>query len=222
MGVRELYDAYGARLLCYPLQGYSTPTATQPPAWRHRSETLLMDGQIKTHGLPGALAFLYLNDILREYPAAAHQQSAGLFCLEWASLAILMHDLQKIYVGSAGANQPPENSQLRVSFRRDPLSFLITLVDQIQDFCRPNATFVPSGDKVRLSYPHACHAVDVTARPSGPMIITYCYQQRADYDKNTFEHKPKAQREYFDPNVGYVDWTGLPINSVRLLTRYEP
>jgi hypothetical protein len=222
MSARELYDAYGTRLLCYPFQNYSAPAAVQPAGWRRRTESLLLEGLSRTHGLPGALAFLYLNDVLRQFPDAADSDAKGLFCIEWAALAILMHDLQRLYVGKARNGAPPENSQLRISFRRDPLSFLLTLVDQIQDFCRPNAVFKATAGAVKLEYEHACHAVEITAQPRQPVRIVYCYEKTSDYDKNTAEHKPKAEREFFDPTVGYVDWSGLPISSIWLRTRHEP
>jgi hypothetical protein len=163
MEVHELYAAYGARLFCYPFQGYNAPSATQPLAWRQRTEKLLASGFAQTHGLPGALAFLYLNDILRDYPESPTAHARGVFCLEWAALAILMHDLQKLYWGNGDAGPPPENPQLRVRFQRDPLSFVLTLVDQIEDFCRPNSRFTPRPDLAEIRYDHTCRAVEVTS-----------------------------------------------------------
>lgn len=65
-------------------------------------------------------------------------------------MAILMHDMQKVFKGDGKHGPMPEHPHLQVSFRQDPLSFLVTLVDQIQDFGRPDARFTPSPEHVTL------------------------------------------------------------------------
>ena len=214
--VSKLYDEYGARLVSYPLHGYQAPSSIQPVAWRKHAEEMLRLGRADTHGLLGAMAFLFLNDIVRDFPEPQVGNAKGAFCIEWAAMAIMMHDMQKVYAGADG-KPTPAHPCLRVSFESDPLSFVVALVDQIQDFCRPNAKFSKgTSDSVKLMYPDSCTGVKVVVSKDGPMRLTYIFERLSDVLKNKAVFKREAERDYFDPSIGFLDWTGLPITGIHL------
>ncbi len=96
----------------------------------------------KTHGLPGALTYLYLNNQVRDWEDG--ENPFGLLIMELAALAMTMHDMQKLYCDTD--NDKPgtvrvERPYMRLSFARDPVSFVVTLADQVQAFHRFNAAF---------------------------------------------------------------------------------
>lgn len=214
--IGKLYEDYSSRLVCYPLHGYQASSKLHPVAWRKHAEDMLRLGRFETHGMPGAFAFLFLNDVIRDFPEPQSANAKGLFCLEWAAMAIMMHDMQKVYMGPSSGPRPAHPC-LRIQFKQDPLSFVMALVDQIQDFCRPSAKFSKVNDKlVGLEYPHACTSVKVTATDGGPMNITYFFTDEGDVIKNRAVFKRDAERDYFDPVNGFLDWTGLPITGVHL------
>jgi hypothetical protein len=217
-GVDAIYDHYKHRLVMYPFNGYQPYEATQPGEWTKRARSGVDAGFTHTHGVPGAFAFLYLNDILREYPRRAHSKAVSRFCIEWAAVAIAMHDLQKLYAGKRGLEPQPH---LRVVFQRDPLSFMLTLTDQLQDFGRPNAVFSRSGH-VTLTYTAACHRVEVRPGPkSDELTAWFYYGDKESARKNILECKPDAEDEYFHPKRGFLSSRGVPLPRIRLKPVYE-
>ena len=218
MGASEIYRSYSKRLVLFPLNGYSPVLNTQPSIWSDLVKVTLGRALADTHGMPGALAFLYLNDLLREYPEAPDNGACDRFCLEWASMAIMMHDMQKIYQGDAALGDPPENPHLRTSIERDPLSFVLTLVDQIQDFGRDNASFgLPVGMDVSFHCDAACTAVDVSLRPDNILDIAYHFADVGAFlTDQQHDCKPKTYSQYFRPDTGFIDLSGLAIGGVEL------
>lgn len=140
----EIAERYAGRLVFYPLNDYRGDDPAAPAGWRAQMKELVSKGLRKTHGLPGALAFLHLNDLLSVYPSGAAAPERR-FCVEWAAMAIMQHDMAGLYsdvdFSGGGLTSSVENPQLRVSFLRDPLSFVLTLSDLIEDFGRPDAGF---------------------------------------------------------------------------------
>ena len=217
-GADCIYRQFSDRLVLYPLNGYQCRGATQPGEWTSRCIEMLRVGLAKSHGLPGALSVLHLNDCLRAYPAWESQFAASRFCVEWAAMAIMMHDFQPLYAGKKTAAYP----HLRVSFARDPLSFVLTLVDQIQDFGRLNAKFSRPNGSPTIEYMSPCHRVDLEIEPSAAeMTIKYFYSSTKDYCKN-IRFKRDAQQEYFDPLTGYLHYDGFPVSTINLQAVYDP
>lgn len=219
-GVEWVHDHYRDRLLMYPLRGYQPFSATLPSEWIARCKETMYAAFSKTHGLPGALALLHLNDALREYPIMARDHAVSRFCIEWAAMAIMMHDMRGIYAGQ-GCSEPMPH--LRVSLTRDPLSFLLTLTDQIQDFGRINAAFARSGDRILVSYDAACHKVEIS-RVTLPreLHIKFYFKNGNAARMNASKFKRDDERDYFDPTSGYLDYHTLPIDRIRLLVEYDP
>lgn len=222
-GLSEIYDAFKKRLVLYPLNGYSPFGDMQPADWTDTGKRVLKMAFSQTHGMPGAISFLHLNDILREYPVTPNENACGRFCLEWAAMGILMHDMASIYRGAANNDSPPDNPHLRLKISRDPLSFVVTLVDQIQDFGRANAVFEKATNHVTLSYDTACTAVDLSlSKLDHSLEINYEYHDLEAYINNTSKFKPKAEKEYFNINTGFLDWSDLPVSHIHLATSYVP
>lgn len=96
----NLINSFGNRLMYCPLNGYRALDRNAPATWRARLTEITARALRRTHGLPGAIGFLYLNDVIRDYPRDA-THPIKQFCVEWAAMAILMHDMPGIYWGEA-------------------------------------------------------------------------------------------------------------------------
>jgi hypothetical protein len=215
----QVVAQFGHRLLFDALRGYQKENAACPSTWRERITQVTDSALSQTHGFPGALGFLHLNDCVRRYPSDA-QSPLHLLCVEWAAVAIMMHDMSKIYWGGGGTGTGmPANPFLRLRFDRDPLSALVTLVDVIEDFERPAVSYgaVGGGDeRVRLTYDTACAATDLKLDTSGVLTVHFAMVSPEDC-KRKLMCLPKDRREYFDVHHGYLDMSSLGINEVRLL-----
>jgi hypothetical protein len=220
----EIVEVFGHRLLFHALQGYRIPDAACPSSWRERLLRLTEISLNGTHGLPGALGFLHLNDCVRRYPHAA-QSPLHLLCVEWAAVAILMHDMGKVYWGEGASGEgTPENPFLRVGFDRDPLSAIVTLTDVIQDFERPTVSYGAvdvstsphsRDERVTLKYNGACAGTQLEIDACG--VLTLRYRMQTD-EMRAIKRTAllKEKREYFDAQYGYLDLSMLGITDVRM------
>jgi len=218
MGIEGIIDKYGQRLVFYPLSGYRKPDPTEPANWRETLRSLLRQGLNETHGVPGAISFLYLNDKIRQSFDGDADSPVRRFCVEWAAMAVMMHDMAKIYTDVEDGTVKQKNPQLRLSLANDPLSFLLTLTDQIQDFARPDACFTTlDGDSAQATYRSRCETVDLDWNDSlGRLRIIYSYSNPGDYFDNLTEFLPKNQLRYFHPTKGYLEYTNIGINRIEL------
>jgi len=219
----QVVDQFSHRLVFDALRGYQKEDAACPSNWRDRI-TLITDTALSSsHGLPGALGFLHLNDCVRRYPSLA-QSPLHLLCVEWVAAAIMMHDMSKIYWGKGVPGTGiPENLFLRLNFDRDPLSAIVTLVDLIQDFERPAVSYgyVGGGDeRVTLNYDKACSATELELDASGMLIVRYIMSTHQDCARKSM-YLAKDSHEYFDTHHGYLDMSSLGINEVRLLVKLQ-
>ncbi|MEN6489632.1 MAG: hypothetical protein ABFD66_12275 [Smithella sp.] len=213
----QIVELFGHRLLFCALQGYQMPNTTCPSTWHEKITHLTDIAMAKTHGLPGALGFLHLNDCVRRYPSD-QVSPLHLLCIEWAATAIMMHDMSNIYWGERrSSSDVPENAFLRLSFNKDPLSAIVTLVDVIQDFERPTATFGTSSSgraQVTIEYPSDC--IGTNFRLDGD-VLTIDYQMKDNASralKRSFV--PKTIHDYFDAQYGYLDMRSLGIDAVQI------
>lgn len=218
LGVNEIGKVFNQRLVLFPLRGYQKPDITTPDSWGQRVCKLIEQSMAKTHGLPGALSFLYMTDILRSFHDLS-DYPARRFRIEWAAMAILMHDMAGIYAEIDKDNHiTQKHDYLRLSLNRDPLSFVLTLADLIQDFARPSASFSnTSKHSVSVAFPKRCAGVtlewDSGTRTLG---IYYKYRNSSDYARNRNEFVPRNQILFFDPQVGYLDYQDASILNVKL------
>jgi len=231
---RRIAQQYSERLVLYPLKGYRDGDITAPAPWSDDFYKLVEDSLSKTHGLPGAIALLHLNDVIRKYPIDDYDRPISRFCIEWAAMAVMMHDMIKMYAkinddGKLERNNP----HLRLSLSRDPLSFMLTLTDLIQDFDRPDASFKMSAHRYSktdegkvfnqadfesvVNFDSRCRGVKLNWDPTNGLLkIIYYYKREGDFLKNRDDDIPKNQLLYFDPIIGYLDYSDAGIKKVEL------
>lgn len=212
---KDILEKFGHRLLFTPLRGYQKYNSASPSNWIDRIYELTDQALSKTHGFPGALGFLHLNDYLRKYPSSKGTPLQFL-CVEWAAAAIMMHDMAKIYWGTKKPGfEKPENFFLRLDFAKDPLSSFIALVDVIQDFERPTVSFGkdPNG-LVTLKYDKACASTQLEI-DSDELTIKFI-MENAQERSSKLSFLDKDQSMYFDPDFGFLNLSSLGINRVLL------
>ncbi|MEA4991754.1 hypothetical protein SDC9_14468 [bioreactor metagenome] len=215
---------YGDRLFMAPFKGYQLKAAAAPSTWQDSLNEMVRQSVTVTHGLPGAINFLHLNDMLRKYPD--HTKPMHRFGMEWAAMAIMMHDMAKLYGRVENGMLKVINPQLRVSFNRDPLSFLLTLTDLIQDFGRPDSRFKTHDNNkniVTVRYRHRCERVELKWDDNKKnLTILYKYKNKGDYLNNLLKFQPENEILYFDPEKGYLDYSWLGIERIKLAAAMYP
>ena len=218
----RLVKDFGDRLLYCPLNGYRILDRNAPSTWHQRLVDLTARALRRTHGFPGAIGFLYLNDVLRDYPAD-WTHPIRQFCVEWAAMAIMMHDMPAIYWGEK-TSTPPDNSHMRLRFEVDPLSCVIALADVLQDFSRPVANFQDNDRYVDLFYQDGCVSTELEldwAHLRGEMKIVYSYRDVSQHAAK-LNWLPKECHDYFDQQIGYLDLSATGVRGVRMESRLLP
>lgn len=219
-------SAYADRLVLLPFENYNTTSVPQPSSWPAEKQSLIKYCLEESHGLPGALFFLYLNDCLRLYPSESSHPVRRL-CVEWAAMAILMHDMKDVYWGKNG--ERPRIHQLRLRFDVDPLSTVLTLADIIQDFERHSAVFAPNPRASRDPAPQMsaapdshsmyaipCREVEVTFDDATKTLrINYKMANAAEASLKQ-AHLIKEQHQFFDPAAGFVDLSACGVDHVQM------
>lgn len=204
-------NAMRNRLLIYPFYGYSEVNIKHASSTYDKEVETLIDRALKeSHGLPGALGFMCLNDKIRNYrQIPSLQESSYRLILDYASIGIMMHDMEGLYWDNK-AKEMPKHSMLRLSFDVDPLSSLISMADILEEFQRPSAEFerIGGGD-VGLKYNFPCEETRIRIR-NGVLHIIYRYKSNALAGENRKRRKTEV-KEYFESRNGYVDLTSLGI-----------
>lgn len=159
----------------------------------------------KSHGVAGALAYHAYN---MEYRSAVATSTSALieFCQEWSCLAILMHDMQKAYA-LAGAGFP------KLDFNTDPLSYIISLADTMEDFNRPNADFTPKQKGCDIEYSFPSLSVELVEN-GGVAEIRYTMSPKTKDEQE--EKKVKDQKELFDQPDGYFDLASVGLTQLTI------
>lgn len=159
----------------------------------------------KSHGVIGALAYHAYNE---EYRSAVNTSTSALieFCQEWSSLAILMHDMQKAYaqVGSGFS---------KLDFNTDPLSYIISLADTLEDFNRPNAEFKIKQKGCEIEYSFPSLSVELEEN-EGVAEIRYTMSPKTKDEQE--EKKVKDQKELFDQPDGYFDLASVGLTQLTI------
>jgi hypothetical protein len=156
-----------------------------------------------------------LNDVLREYPEG--ESVLREFCVEWAAMAVMMHDMKDVYWGNNGTTTFPENKHLRLQLEVDPLSCIVTLADVLQDFERPSVEFRSNSDvEACATYSSEVRSAVLaySARRHTLQIVYRCIDANAARRKEAF--LSGDQEKYFDPQRGYLDFSACGIDRVEL------
>ncbi|MBF8272632.1 MAG: hypothetical protein HW380_1737 [Magnetococcales bacterium] len=206
-------------LFRFPFRGYRSQRSL--PLNHHASaeEREALQAALKdSHGLPGAITFLDLN-----HHVMAHRSprtlARGRLVLEMAATAIVMHDMQQVFLNRddkpayPGQARPPLRPYLRVEFLRDPVSFIVTLADQIQNYGRFSAKFFDSSKKsVRWEPDQAISGCCVQSSDDGDFLkLTMIYDpdHTGAFFLQMAKFNPEAQANFFHSNFGYLDYAGL-------------
>ena len=217
-GSEGVFDTIKDRLLIYPFYAYSDINRKHSSStWDSTVIRLIDEAMRSTHGFPGALGYLYLNDRTRLFQSKLTQNDALFrFVTEWSAVAIMMHDM-----GKMAKNHP----RFRFSFETDPLSALIAMADVIEEFNRPKGSFDSSAfndderrpSSVLLSYESPGIGVCVDASTSD-MTLEYFYdcEETAKINRN---FRIDEINEYFNGEDRFIDLRCLGINKVICSTK---
>lgn len=200
-------------LLMYPFYGYDEKKLNEASENdRELALALIEKGLLYSHGMPGALSFMSLNrrteDIVGEERVA---RASFRLILDWAALAIMMHDMPKHYWGNGKESKKPENPILRLDFEKDPISCIVSIADILEEFNRPWSEFkhVNKDEKmgidehVRVNYDFACGSSELEI--NGKDLIIRYYYDNEDERKNNKTKRQEEVFEYLDEKVGYID-----------------
>ncbi len=203
-----IYDTFQHRLVFYPFFQYRKPSIGIPSGWKEKLFDLIKLGLNTTHGFPGALGFLYLNDMTRPSPFPRGEELA-LFSQEWAALAIMMHDMVGVYWGKNST--VPKNKFLRLDYKCDPLSCVIALADFLEDFNRPSVSYKTPGS---LEYSTATDKIVLSINKNHEAEINFTFTDSSMMAR-CISHKHKETKEYFDATDGFVDISSLGLKRVK-------
>ena len=199
----DIVGRFKARLIARPFCQYKQYDPTQPP-YINESATKLIEAALNTHGLPGGIAFLELYDAIRNYPSSSPQSIEHNFCIEWAAMGIVMHDMSSVH---------KKNKSLRLNFAVDPLSSVVSLADYLEEFERPNVDFSQmNDDETKMTYKHGVDSVILSVNGSTlNVLMKYTTQGQL---ANANHYKQKETKDYFDSNEGFIDMRSIGIKSV--------
>jgi|GEM_PF-1001911 len=211
---KNILDNFSHRLLMSAFNGYKKVKNDMPSDWNKNMSRLITKSLTSTHGFPGALGYLYLNDKIRKYPTTKSISPLHQLCVEWAALGIMMHDMGGIYWGNSN-NIKPDNEQLQLSFEKDPLSCIIALADVIEDFERPLVHFQKCNSNICSSYTSPCIGAKLI-HTTNKLEIKYLFISQNEVIKNKLIKEKGDQKTYFDSRYGYLDLSSIGINTVEL------
>lgn len=204
------------RLLAYPFYGYN-PSAMLHTAFEFKQQILsdIESAFNNTHGFPGALAFQYLNDIIRKFPLNnKYSDSVFRFIQDWAAVAIMMHDMVWEYYGPDGyvPGKSPAKPQYRLNFDTDPLSCLIAMADILEEFGRPTADFSHNINSMNAVFSYPCVSSEINMNGKNLEIIYHYKNQtlQVKYDKKRKDEKDR----YFNEECGFVNLKTIGIEKV--------
>ena len=202
--VSQIIDQYKDRMVFLPLRHYGTEHINEPVFEKEDLEKLT-EASMDTHGFLGAIAFLTLNDAIRNSVTDSPLAKIHQFTVEWAAMGIFMHDME----GKHTKMFP----KLRLSFEQDPLSSMIALADYLEEFNRPKAQFNPRRKGSKTKYRFDCSQVEVEATNEGVLKVEMKYKKNAS-KAIAAKFKTEETENYFNPTGGYVDLSPLGIRKV--------
>lgn len=208
---KETSDYIKDRLLASPFYGYSNIPQLRPTSsWEKEVIKLIEDAFQKTHGFPGALAFMHLNDAVRAFIGDNNlKQAECRFIQDWASVGIMMHDMVWQYYGK---NNGPDNPRYKLFIEKDPLSCIIAMADILEEFGRPMAKYstYKRGIVTKFVYPCISTRVEVKGRT---LEITYKYASKKESVRHA-RGRIEEVENYFRSPYGFIDLSEIGIDHV--------
>ncbi len=202
-----LLESLDQRLVAVPFGGGSGRTLDAPA---HQWIAALA---VESHSLQAGLRILQWTDaadrVGRLHPTEA-------FVMEWAALAASVHDYDKCWKEPATWFGPNfDNRRIRPCWLADPVTFLVALCDQLQDYGRVSYTQDPDAhpDQATLHAVRPVRQVELQLDADGS-TITYGYalDDERKASRSAVEACKKAHQkcfpEIFGPN-GWFDAKGL-------------
>lgn len=221
----QTFNKIKDRLLLYPFFGYKEEDIIEMSRER-KSEViqLIKRGVSETHGMPGALCFMSLNEDARKFKKTSLvEEATSRFILDWAAVGIMMHDMPGLYWGEGKKDGIPREPILRLDFEKDPLSCIISIADILEEFERPFAMFEEKKEKegkkaerVRVGYGFACWGSSISIE-NNQLLISYVYnneKERGDWETV----RENEVREYLNLSNGYLDLSSWGIVDVECKT----
>lgn len=202
--VSAIVNYFKDRMVMLPLRHYLIDHLNEPLNEEDELHKMTASA-LKTHGFPGAIAFLSLNDAIRKYPSDHPLAVLQEFSTEWAAMGIFMHDM----AGQHKNSYP----KLRVNISQDPLSAIISIADYLEEFNRPKVQFRPKSRQCCMRYYCDCTSVEIETDADGTLTIRMKY--KGDASKAiAFDFKNEETDDYFASGNGYVDLSPLGIRKV--------
>lgn len=213
LDAEEASKTMKGRLLMYPFYGYDVEKMNSASEEDTKAVVgLIKRGLLESHGMPGALSFMNLNKRTEEIIGDDRVGRATFqLILDWAALAIMMHDMPRLYWGDGKKTKKPENGILRLDFEKDPISCIVSIADILEEFNRPWSKFVHvDEDKkknveehVAVNYDFACGSSELEINGK-ELTIRYYYGSEDERNNNETLRKSEVE-EYLDEKVGYID-----------------
>lgn len=201
--VPSIMNRYKNRMVLLPFRQYQKPCIGQPSFVAEEMYEKIMKAIEQTHGLPGGIAFLELNDAIRSYPCNSPLVAQHDFSIEWAAMGIVMHDM---------VSQHKKDSSLCIDFLKDPLSSVVTLADYLEEFHRPNVSFTQEVRSSKIIYSHACEEAVVSV--DGRTLNVKMKYTKKSHLANANHFKKEETEDYFGGSSPYIDMKSIGVDQV--------
>lgn len=208
-----IFELVKNRLILYPFVGYNQE---KKKTIRQEDLSLLYESLTSTHGAPGGIAFIGLNEEFSNRNISTRQVLTYMLIIDWASIGILMHDMPDLHkVKDKETDKVTINKELQLSFDKDPLSSIVAMADLLEEFERPQAFFHDQDDEnVQLSYNTSCVASEILTEEDEDdkdkkiMVVRYWYEDKLKL-KEQAEFKDKEVKKYLDGPDAFIDIRSL-------------
>lgn len=203
--IARILDGFDGRMILLPLNHYISDKTRECLEERKEIRHLANEA-IKTHGFPGAIAFLSLHDSIKKIATGDAMAKLKEFSIEWAAMGILMHDMAGVHKKSY--------PKLKLNILQDPLSTIVALSDYLEEFNRPKVSFCSGNDRSMISYCCDCSQVELESDVNcGTLTVKMTYEK--DSNKAIVAcFKNDETKDYFIPGSGYLDLSPMGIRKV--------
>lgn len=203
--ITRILNGFDGRMIILPLNHYMSGK-TQECLEERKELRCLVNEAMKTHGFPGAIAFLSLNDSIKKFATSDVKAKLKEFSIEWAAMGIFMHDMadvhKKLY------------PKLKLNILQDPLSTIVALSDYLEEFNRPKVSFCNKIDRSIISYCSDCSQVELESNVNcGTLSVKMTYEKDASKAVVACFKKDETE-DYFNQGSGYLDLSPIGIRKV--------